>query len=139
MSNESSEDVFNNIVKMFVRAGIEDVEQSIDRVHCIGKSYHHKKSKKKLKSIIVKLISFRHRSKAYRQKKNLVSGVTIHADLAKKRHSLLRKANDLVRNREEVLFCCAYMNCHLKLKWTEKSKQDKFFSSLDELNEILDE
>ena len=48
MSNESSEDVFNNIVKMFVRAGIEDVEQSIDRAHCIGKSYHHKKSKKKV-------------------------------------------------------------------------------------------
>ena len=56
----------------------------------------------------MKFISFRHRSKAYRQKKNLVSGVTIHADLAKKRHSLLRKANDLVRNTDEILFCYAY-------------------------------
>ena len=45
VSNESSEDVFNNIVDMFVRAGIEDIEQNIDRAHRIGESYHHKKSK----------------------------------------------------------------------------------------------
>ena len=46
VSNESSADVFNNIVDMFVRVGIEDIEQNIDRAHRIGKSYHHKKSKK---------------------------------------------------------------------------------------------
>ena len=45
-SNESNEDVFNNIVVMFVRVAIEDVEQNIDRSQRIGKSYHHKKSKK---------------------------------------------------------------------------------------------
>ena len=69
VSNESSEDVFNNIVQMFVRAGIEDIEQNIDRAHRIGKSYHNKKSKKKCKGIIVKFTSFRYRTKAYRKKK----------------------------------------------------------------------
>ena len=59
---------------MFVRAGIEDVEQNIDRAHRIGKSYHHKKSKKKCKSIIVKFISFRYRIKTDRHKKNLDDG-----------------------------------------------------------------
>ena len=48
VSNESSEDVFNNIVDMFVRVGIEDIEQNIDRAHRIGKSYHHKISEKKV-------------------------------------------------------------------------------------------
>ena len=139
VSNESSEDVFNSIVDMFVRVGIEDIEQNIDRAHRIGKSYHHKKSKKKCKSIIVKFSSFRYRTKAYRQKKNLDDGVTAHVDLTKKRHSLLRIANDLVRNRDEVLFCYADINCRLKLKWADQPKQDKFFSSLDELNEILGE
>ena len=57
----------------------------------------------------MKFISFRRRSKAYRQKKNLDGGVTVHVDLAKKRHSLLRKANDLVRNTDEILFCYAYI------------------------------
>ena len=57
----------------------------------------------------MKFISFRHRSKAYRQKKNLDGGVTVHVDLAKKCHSLLRKANDLVRNTDEILFCYAYI------------------------------
>ena len=139
VSNESSEDVFYNIVDMFVRVGIEGIEQNIDRAHRIGKSYHHKKSKKKCKSIIVKFSSFRYRTKAYRQKKNLDDGVAAHVYLTKKRHSLLRKANDLVRKRDEVLFYYADINCRLKLKWTGQSKQDKFFSSLDESNEILGE
>ena len=90
VSNENTEDVFNNIVDMFVRVGIEDIEQNVDRPHHIEKSYHHKKSKKKCKSIIVKFSSFRYRTKAYRQKKNLDDGVTAHVDLTKKRHSLLR-------------------------------------------------
>ena len=124
---------------MFVRAGIEDVEQNIDRAHRIGKSYHHKKSKKKCKSIIVKFISFRYRIKTDRHKKNLDDGVTAHVDLTKKLHLLLMKVNDLVRNRDEVLFCYADINCRLKCKWADKSKQDQFFSSLNELNEILGE
>ena len=33
VSNEGREDVFNNIVDMFVRVGIEDIEQNIDRAH----------------------------------------------------------------------------------------------------------
>ena len=139
VSNESSEDVFNNTVDMFVRVGIEGIEQNIDRSHRIGKSYHHKKSKKKCKSKTVKFSSFRYHTKAYRQKKNLDDGVTAHVDLTKKRHSLLKNANDLVRNRDEVLFCYADINCRLKLKCADQSKQDKSFSSLDELNEILGE
>ena len=79
---------------MFVRVSIEDIEQNLDRAHRIGKSHHHKKSKKKCKSIIVKFSSFRYRTKAYRQKKNLDDGVTARVDLTKKRHSLLRKANE---------------------------------------------
>ena len=50
VSNESSDDVFNNIVDMFVRGGIEDIDQNIDRAHRIGKSYHHKKSKKSVRA-----------------------------------------------------------------------------------------
>ena len=48
--NESNEDVFNNIADMFVRAGIEDVEQNIDRAHRIGKSHHHKNKKKSVRA-----------------------------------------------------------------------------------------
>ena len=58
----------------------------------------------------MKFISFRYRTKAYRQKKNLDDGVTVHVDLIKKRQSLLRKTNDLARNVDEVLFCYANIN-----------------------------
>ena len=50
VSNESSADVFNNIVDLFVRVGIEDIEQNIDRAHRIGKSFHHKNSKKSVRA-----------------------------------------------------------------------------------------
>lgn len=36
VSNENSEDVFN-IVDLFVKAGIEDVEKNIDRAYRMGK------------------------------------------------------------------------------------------------------
>ena len=39
---------------MFVKAGIGDVEQNIDRAHRTGKTYAYRKSKKKRKNIIVK-------------------------------------------------------------------------------------
>ena len=58
-------------------AGIEDVVQHIDRAHRIGKSYHQK-IEKKCKSIIVKFVSFRHRTKVYKRRKNLNDGVTVH-------------------------------------------------------------
>ena len=77
VSNESSEDVFNDIADIFVIAGIEDVVQHIDRAHRIGKSYHQK-IEKKCKSIIVKFVSFRHRTKVYKKRKNLNDGVTVH-------------------------------------------------------------
>ena len=77
VSNESSEDVFNDIADIFVIAGIEDVLQHIDRAHRIGKSYHQK-IEKKCKSIIVKFVSFRHRTKVYKKRKNLNDGVTVH-------------------------------------------------------------
>ena len=107
--------------------------------HHTGKSYHHKKSTKKCKSIIVKFISFKYHTKTYRQRKNLDDRVTLHADLTRKRHSLPRKANDLVRNRDEVLFCYADINYRLKLKWADKSKENKFLSSLEELDQLLGE
>ena len=37
---------------------------------------------------MIKLFSFRYRTKAYRKKKNLDDGVTVHVDLTNKRHSL---------------------------------------------------
>ena len=76
---------------------------------------------------MVKFTSFTYRTKAYRQKKNLDDCVTAHADLTRKRHSLLRKANDSVRNRDEVLFCYADINCRLKIKWADSQNRISSF------------
>ena len=55
-------------VHVFVRVGIEDGEHNIDRAQRIGKSYCHRKLKKKCKSLIITFISVRYYTKAYRQK-----------------------------------------------------------------------
>ena len=86
VSKKSSEDVFNKIVDMLMKTGIEDDEQNFDRAHRIWKSYHHKK-KKMCKS---KIMNFLFRSDVERQKKNLDDGLIVHADLTKNRQSLLR-------------------------------------------------
>ena len=44
----SFEDFFNSVVNIFVKAGIKDDEQNIDRVHSKGKQYLNKKSRKKM-------------------------------------------------------------------------------------------
>ena len=65
-----------------------------------------------------KFISFRYHTNGYRQKKNLDDSVTVHADLTKKCHSLLRKADDLVTNKDEVLLLCGH-------KLSVKTKMDR--------------
>ena len=66
---------------------------------------------KKCKVIFAKFASFSYYTKAYRQNKNLDDNEdSVHADLTKKRHSVLKKANYLVRNKDDVLFWYADVN-----------------------------
>ena len=74
----------------------------------------------------------------YRTKKNLKKGVKVHFDLIKrKRYKLLQDANNLVKDNREVKFCYADINCQLKVKWNDNSCEDSFFSSMNELEDLL--
>ena len=70
---------------MFEEPGARNIDGYIDRAHRIGKTYFDKKSSKKFKSFIVKLITFRHRTIVYRLKKNMNDNIKVHVDLTKKR------------------------------------------------------
>ena len=58
VENETSEDVFSNILDMYKKGNINISENDIDRVHRIGKPYVDNTIKKQCKSIIVKFTSF---------------------------------------------------------------------------------
>ena len=64
-------------------------------------------------------------------------GARAKLDLTKSRYMLLVHANKVVKRNLDIKFCYADINCGLKIKWVDESIGDKFFSSMDELQEIL--
>ena len=51
--------------------------------------------------------------------------------------SLLKSASNLVRDVDRILFCYADINCRLKIKWKDESRED-FFTSTDDLKGHLE-
>ena len=64
-------------------------------------------------------------------------GVRVKLDLTKSWQTLLIDANKVAKQNSDIKFCYADINCRLKIKWIDESNDDEFFSSMDELQEIL--
>ena len=73
----------------------------------------------------------------YRAKNKLKRGVKIKLDLTKSRYNLLKRANDHVKEEPSIKFCYADINCRLKVKFNDENQKDIFFSSFDELRDIV--
>ena len=113
-------------------------ESVIDRAHRIGSRYLDASSNNCYKSIIVYFTTFRHRTMFYRAKNKLKRGVRIKLDLTKSRYALLKRANDHVKEVPSIKFCYADVNCRLKVKFNDENQKDIFFSSFDDLRDIVD-
>ena len=61
----------------------------------------------------------------------------VKLDLMKSRYRLLTDANKVVKQNRDIKFCYADINYRLKIKWVDESIDKEFFSSMDELQEIL--
>ena len=59
-------------------------------------------------------------------------------DLTKSRFNLLKKANDHVKEIPAISFCYADVNCRLRVKFHDAKQKDIFFSTFDELRDIVD-
>ena len=59
-------------------------------------------------------------------------------DLTKSRFNLLKKANDHVKEIPAISFCYADVNCRLQVKFHDAKQEDIFFSTFDELRDIVD-
>ena len=118
-------------------AGVDIPNEVIDRVYGIGPSYTNKNLNVECKSVIVRFTTFGHRTMVYRAKKKMKQGVRVKLDLTKCRYTLLIDANKVVKQILDIKFCYADINCWLKIKCVDESIDDKFFSSMNELQEIL--
>ena len=123
VENETSYNVFSNVLDMCKKGNINISENDIGRAHRIGKPYVDNTSKQQCNSIIVKFTSFRKRTLVYRRKKS-IKDVRVKADLIKATEYV--KANEYVKNIPNVKFCYADTNCHLKVKWEVSGTSDSF-------------
>ena len=137
-TNESSDDVLDSVKSLFKEAKVDIPESVIDRAHRIGSRYLDASSNNYCKSIIIRFTTFRDRTMFYRAKNKLKRGVRIKLDLTKSRYDLLKRANDHVKEVPSIKFCYADVNCRLKVKFNDENQKDIFFSSFDDLRDIVD-
>ena len=109
--------------------------RGLESAHRIGKAYTDKTSGVKCKSIIVRFMTFRHRTMFYHSRKNLKRNVKVKLDLTKKRYPIFTKAMQLVKNNKAVRLVMVDINCRLKVVFNDGNSL--FFSDCDSLHDIL--
>ena len=136
--NESSQDVLEKVHELIQKTENCDIPSwSVDRAHRIGKKYINKHNKKEVQSIIVRFVTFNHRTSLYRVRKSIKDGIRIKLDLTKKRYDILSDAIDVVEKVESIKFVYADINC--RLKFHPKEGPDQFFSSIADLKSKISE
>ena len=127
-----------NLQNVYLKKQKLQFQTLLDRTHRAGPSYTDRITSKKWKSIIVRFTTFRRKILFYRARKNLKSGFKVKLDLAKSRFNLLKKANNHVKEIPAISFCYADVNCRLRIKFHDAKQEDIFFSTFDELRDIVD-
>ena len=105
--NESSEDVLEKVKTKWVESGINIPDSVIDRAQRIGSVSKDRVKKEDRQSVIMRLTTFRHRAKIYRNRKKI--------DLTKKIYKILVDARKNVDDNEKVKFVFTAINCRLKV------------------------
>ena len=136
-TKESSDDVLDSVKSLFKEAKVDIPGLVIDRAHKIGSSYLDASSNNYCKSIIIHFTTFRQRTMFYRAENKLKRGVRIKLDLTKSRYDLLKRPNDHEKEVPSIKFCYVDINCRLKVKFNDENQKGIFFSSFDDLRDIL--
>ena len=123
--NESQNDLVSKISECFSEIGLSYEEEEIDRVHRIGKPDKNESLCLTMKPIIIKFTSWRYRQNVYRnrprrfengKKKPGESSFRVSLDLTKQRY-LLKFAQGIVKEMDNVSFVCADVNCSLAIRF----------------------
>ena len=127
--SESADECLQKVQEVFTEIGVDIPNTVIDRAHRIGKLTTIKG--KRVKQMIVRFTTWRHRSMVYRARKQS-SKYNIKLDLTRKRRETIKKANDsLVRGDKSFVF--ADINCNIC--WF-KNGEFLFFKDLDEFEKL---
>ena len=139
-------DLASKISECFSEIRLPYKEAEIDRVHSIGKPCKNESSGLTKKLIIIKFKSRRYRQNVYRnrprrfengKKKPGENSFSVSLDLTKRRYNLLKFAQGIVKEMDNVSFVCADVNCSLAIRF--KNGIIKHFNSEYELRSLLNE
>ena len=115
-------------------------------MHCIGKPYKNEGSGLTTKSIIIKFKSWRYRQDVYQnlpkrfdngKKKPGENSFSVSQDLIKRKYNLLKIAQGINKEMDNVSFVCADVNCSLAIRF--KNGTIKHFSSKYEIRSLLND
>ena len=73
----------------------------------------------------------------YYERKGLFNkyGIRVKMDMTRSRYSVYKNAVELVKENANVKYVYCDINCRLKIKFADNS--EKFFGTIDELNELI--
>ena len=133
-SKETADSVYEKVGEFFREACPDIPVSCIDRAHRIGSEYKSYRNKKKCCRIIVRFMSFRHRTMFYRNRKRL-KDVRIKLNLTKCRYRILKDAIDLAKEHPDLDYVFADVNCRLKIVF--KDGTSNFFNNIDNLKSMI--
>ena len=142
--NENQNDIVLKISECFIEISLPYGEVKIDRVYRIGKPYKNKSSGLTMKPMNIKFKSCRYRQDIYRnrprsfengKKKPGENSFSVSLDLTKRRYNLLKIAQGIVKEVDNVSFVCADVNCSLAIRF--KNGTIKHFNSEYDFRSLL--
>ena len=134
-SHEDASDCMKKVKKVFKEIDVEVPDDAIDRAHRIGKKVKDRDTGEISQAMIVKFLSWKHRSSVYRNRKESDDKL-ISLDLTTKKANLLGFAKEKAKEYHQIEFVFADINCRIGLKTVEGNFL--FFNNEYELKEILE-
>ena len=135
-NEETAEEVFKKTENLLKKVCPNLSGDCIDRAHRIGPDYTCYKSQEKCRSIMVRFVSFKHRTLFYRKRASL-KNIRVQIDLTKRRYEVLKKAITLVNRNNEFGYLFIDVNCRLKVVF--KDRRSSFFNDIDDLKKLLED
>ena len=135
-TNKIQNYIVSKVTECFSEADLPWEEAHIDRVHRVSKPYKNESSNLTMKSIIIKFKSWRYRQDVYQnwpsrfeniKKKAGKNYFSVLLDLKKRRCDLLKIAQGIVKEMDNVSFICDDVNCSLTIRF--KNGTIKHFNS----------
>ena len=131
---ENGDDCLRKVKEVLsVLPGLENIDDSFDRAHRVGKKKIGRNDDT-TQSMIIRFSTFCSRTSVYKSRK-LLNSHRIYLDLSYRRSKLKKLAEDMIKGNDKVNFCFADINCSVCLRLHDGAF--KYFNSEAELITIL--